>query len=305
MNYRIVLKEAPGGQPGRRFFELVGRTLGLTDRALDRRRTGRTIWVADTPELSTAEAIREAIVTGYGYDAVIVPTISGPDRRVRRLVPALKKATAGTPAPRAPTPPSKPALAAPVEVAEGTLRPRIPAASTAWTGPAHTIGFFVKSAQTPAPRPTAHQPHPPPATGQFAMALHAIVDVSISSRGEAPKLITEDYPPTGPMPWMAGPAAVEHPPAPPSAPGPSADEAPEADDFWATCEDEVGLFDGAPDLDLEVVAPHDARYDTRALNPLGKAAAAAVAEAQDEPEKPALAGRLAAAASAAWHRITG
>ncbi len=299
MNYRVVLREAPGGQPGRRFFELVGRTLGLIDRALDRRRTGRTIWVADTPELSTAEAIREAVVDGFGFDALVVPTISGPDRRVRRLVPALKKASAGTPTPRAPEPPAKPALAVPVEVAEGTLRPRIPAASTAWSGPAHTIGFFVKTAQAQAPAAAQHQPHPPPATGQFAMALHAIVDVSISSRGDAPRLITEDYPPTGPMPWMAGPARTEHP-APP--PAPRAEEAPAADDFWATCDDEAGLFDGAPELDLEVVAPHDARYDTRALNPPVQAAAPPPDEAA---EKPALADRLAAAASAAWQRITG
>lgn len=303
MNYRIVLKEAPGGQPGRRFFELVGRTLGLTDRALDRRRTGRTIWVADTPELSTAEAIREAVVGGFGYDAIVVPTISGPDRRVRRLVPALKRASAGTPTPRAPEPPPKPPLAVPVEVAEGTLRPRIPAASTAWSGPAHTIGFFVKTAQAHVPVATQHQRHPPPATGQFAMALHAIVDVSISSRGQAPRLITEEYPPTGPMPWMAGPAQTEHPTAP--APPPPGEAAPEADDFWATCDDEVGLFDGAPELDLEVVAPHDARYDTRALNPLGQAAATAATSPGEAAEKPALADRLAAAASAAWHRLTG
>ncbi len=283
MNYRVILHEAPVGRCADQVFGAVESALRLTRPEVERRHTGPTVWLAEAPDRSTAESIRVAFTSAFGLPALVVPSLTGPDRGVASLAEALRKA--GRLLPRSarvevPVVVTRTApVAVSVEVFEGGPMPQIPpkpppaAAPRRADGRSPTVMGFEARQVPHAVGPRGASPSAP-----------FLFNWRLGTTGAMDQIPAQDAPPA--IHLLMDDDLIEAAQA--AAAQALGADVPSLD--WDALGAEL-------DLEVEVVAPHDARYGSEVLNPGSPRAGSSGA-----PEGRS---RLAAAGKAAWKMIGG
>ncbi len=116
VQYRVLLKQRTDDAVCDRVFGVARHALRLDTGVVELRRRGRTVWLADTADRASAEALVACLEERFAWPAMVVPAVSGPDRGVDTLVAALCTAS-----PRRGS--SAPAVAAPPAVDEASDGP--------------------------------------------------------------------------------------------------------------------------------------------------------------------------------------